>query len=109
MFYLAYMADILGSAVQFHTGLGDPDLLLATATPTLLQPLIRAYPKVTFVLLHASWPFSQEAGYLAAMHKNVFLDFGEVFPQVSAEGQRGLVRALLQLCPTNKLMWSSEC
>ncbi|KAF9512928.1 hypothetical protein BS47DRAFT_1393809 [Hydnum rufescens UP504] len=63
--------------VQFHTGLGDADLLLATATPTLLQPLIRAYPGVTFVLLHSSWPFSQEAGYLAAMYKNVFLDFGE--------------------------------
>jgi Amidohydrolase len=94
--------------VQFHTGLGDADLLLATATPTLLQPLIRAYPRVTFVLLHSSWPFSQEAGYLAAMYKNVFLDFGEVFPQVSAQGQRDLIHALLELCPTNKIMWSCE-
>jgi len=100
--------NIAKKPVQFHTGLGDPQLLLATATPTLLQPLIRAYPKVTFVLLHASWPFSQEAGYLAAMHKNVFLDFGEVFPQVSADGQRDLIRALLQLCPTNKIMWSTD-
>jgi len=42
------------------------------------------------------------------MHKKVFLDCGEVFPQVSPEGQRDLIRALLQLCPTNKLMWSTD-
>ena len=88
--------------------MGDSDLLLAKVTPTLLQPLIRAYPKATFVLLHASWPFSKEASYLATMHKNVYLDFGEVFPQVSAEGQRDLIRALLHVAPTNKIMWSSE-
>jgi hypothetical protein len=43
-------------AVQFHTGHGDNDLLLSLATPSLLQPLVRAYPDTPVVLLHTSYP-----------------------------------------------------
>lgn len=96
------------SKVQFHTGLGDPSLILSLSTPSLLQPLIRSYPNTKLVLLHASYPFTKEAGYLAAMYSNVYLDFGEVFPQVSAGGQRRILGECLELCPSNKLMWSSE-
>jgi len=94
--------------VQFHTGLGDLDLPFAKSRPSLLQPLFRAYPSTTFVILHASYPFTQEAGYLAAMHKNVYLDFGEVWPYVSASGQRKVVGEMMELCPTNKLLWSTD-
>ena len=62
--------------VQFHTGFGDNDIALALASPALLQPLIKAYPQVKFVLLHASYPFTREAGYLTSVYSNVFLDFG---------------------------------
>jgi predicted TIM-barrel fold metal-dependent hydrolase len=64
--------------VQFHTGLGDNDLRLSLATPSLMQPLIHAHPKTNFVLLHASYPFTREAGYLVSVYPNVYLDFGEV-------------------------------
>jgi len=60
------------------------------------------------VLLHASYPFTREAGYLTAMHRNVCLDFGEVFLQVSGDGQRAIIRQILELCPTNKIMWSTD-
>lgn len=60
------------------------------------------------MLLHASYPFTREAGYLAAVYRNVFLDFGEVFPFVSAEGQRAVVRQVLELSPTTKIMWSTD-
>lgn len=43
---------------QFHTGLGDNDLMLSLANPSLLQPLIAAYPRTSVVLLHASYPVS---------------------------------------------------
>lgn len=94
--------------VQFHTGLGDNDLLLSKSSPSLLQPLIRAFPDTSVVLLHASYPFTREAGYLAAMYKNVYLDFGEVFPLVSRLGEKRIVEQMLELCPTTKAMWSSE-
>ncbi|KAI0286499.1 amidohydrolase 2 [Russula brevipes] len=94
--------------VQFHTGLGDADITLTRASPAHLQPLIAAYPRTTFVLLHASYPYMREAGYLTAMYKNVYLDIGEVFPLVSGAGQDALVRQVLELAPTNKVMWSSD-
>jgi predicted TIM-barrel fold metal-dependent hydrolase len=50
----------------------------------------------------------QEAGYLTAMYKYVYLDISEVFPMVSRRGQEALMRQVLELAPTNKVMWSSE-
>lgn len=94
--------------VQFHTGLGDADITLTRANPAHLQPLITKYPRAKFVLLHASYPYTQEAGYLTAVYKNVYLDIGEVFPLVSKRGQETLIRQALELVPTNKLMWSSD-
>ena len=64
--------------VQFHTGFGDNDIALTLASPALLQPLIEAYPEVKFVLLHTSYPFTREAGYLTSVYSNVFLDIGLV-------------------------------
>ncbi|KAH9003884.1 amidohydrolase-domain-containing protein [Lactarius hatsudake] len=94
--------------VQFHTGLGDADITLTRANPAHLQPLIAKYPRAKFVLLHASYPYTREAGYLTAVYKNVYLDIGEVFPAVSMQGQKALIRQALEIVPTNKLMWSSD-
>jgi len=94
--------------VQFHTGLGDTDITLARASAAHLQPVITANPWATFVLLHASYPYMREAGYLTAMYANVYFDIGEVFPTVSGGGQEALLRQVLELTPTNKIMWSSD-
>ncbi|TFK19377.1 amidohydrolase 2 [Coprinopsis marcescibilis] len=94
--------------VQFHTGLGDNDLNINLATPSLLQPLIKAYPETTFVLLHAAYPFTREAGYLTSVYHNVYLDWGEIFPMVSRRGQEAALKQVLELCPTNKILWSSD-
>lgn len=95
-------------SVQFHIGLGDNDLLLSLSSPSLLQPLIRAYPNALVVLLHGSYPFTREAGYLAAAYANVYLDIGEVWPFISASGQREVVREAIELTPSSKVLWSSE-
>ncbi|KAF8638354.1 hypothetical protein AX17_002256 [Amanita inopinata Kibby_2008] len=97
-----------GKPIQFHTGLGDSDITLSLASPAHLQPLIKAYPEVKFVLLHASYPYTREAGYLTAVYSNVFLDFGEVFPTLSRQGQMSVLQQVFELCPTNKIMWSSD-
>ena len=93
---------------QFHTGLGDNDIRLRFSSPAHLQPFIECYPTVPIVLLHASYPFTREAGYLASVYENVYLDIGEVFPMVSQEGQEEVIRDSLELCPSEKLMWSTD-
>ncbi|KAF8154021.1 amidohydrolase-domain-containing protein [Crassisporium funariophilum] len=102
------VAGIHKKPVQFHTGLGDSDIMLSLSSPAHLQPIIKAYPDTTFVLLHSSYPYTRDAGYLTAVYRNVYLDFGEVFPFVSKEGQRSIIRQVLELSPTNKIMWSSD-
>ncbi|KZT69428.1 hypothetical protein DAEQUDRAFT_745245 [Daedalea quercina L-15889] len=102
------IAGECGKPVQFHTGLGDNDITLTKSSPAHMQPVIKAFPNTKFVLLHSSYPFTQEAGYLTAVYRNVFLDFGEIFPFLSADGQRDVVKQVLELCPTNKIMWSTD-
>ncbi|KAI0351678.1 hypothetical protein OH77DRAFT_1429514 [Trametes cingulata] len=102
------IAGAAGKPVQFHTGLGDNDITLTLSSPAHLQPLIKAFPNTKIVLLHSSYPFTQEAGYLTAVYENVYLDFGEIFPFLSPDGQRQVIRQVLELAPTNKIMWSTD-
>jgi glutamine synthetase len=60
------------------------------------------------VLLHASYPYTRQAGYLATVYHNVYLDFGEVFPILSKDGQKAVVKEMLELTPADKLLWSTD-
>ncbi|PWW71963.1 glutamine synthetase/guanido kinase [Tuber magnatum] len=94
--------------LQFHTGLGDNDLNIRKANPAYLQDFIRENPDVPIVLLHSSYPFTREAGYLASVYKNVYLDIGEVFPMISKDGQKSVIKQCLECTPGNKLLWSTD-
>jgi predicted TIM-barrel fold metal-dependent hydrolase len=99
-----------GLPVQFHTGFGDPDLDLRWANPLHLRPLLedRRYRNASIVLLHASYPYMREAGYLASVYPQVYLDFGLAVPFLSVAGMRAALRMLLELAPTTKLLYSSD-
>ena len=73
-----------------------------------LQNFIKENPDVPVVLLHSSYPFTREAGYLATMYKNVYLDIGLAFPVLSKDGQKSVVKQCLELVPGNKLLWSTD-
>lgn len=94
--------------LQFHTGLGDNDISLLRSNPAHLQPLIEKFPEVQFILLHSSYPYTRQAGYLATVFKNVFLDLGEVFPMVSRDGQEVIIRQAMELTPMSKLLYSTD-
>ncbi|HTY78334.1 MAG TPA: amidohydrolase family protein [Candidatus Bathyarchaeia archaeon] len=93
--------------VQFHTGFGDGDLDLLTANPLHLRPHIERHRRVPFVLLHASYPYVREQGYLAAIHPNVHADLGLAVPYVAA-GIPGVLREAFALAPTSKLLFSTD-
>jgi len=96
--------------VQFHTGFGDPDLDLRLANPLHLRPLLEDpdLKGARFVLLHASYPYAREAGYLAAMYPQVFLDYGLAVPCLSVQGMRRAVAMLFELAPFSKVLYSSD-
>ena len=95
--------------VQIHTGFGDADLDLREANPLHLRPLLESgrYANVPFVLLHASYPYVRELGYLTAIYANVYADVGLAIPHLAAEIP-AMLRQLLSLAPTTKVVYSSD-
>ena len=99
-----------GLPVQFHTGFGDPDLDLRLASPLHLRAILEdeRFRGVPLVLLHASYPFAREAGYLAATYAHVYLDVGLAIPLLSVSGMERAMAQLLELGPASKVLYSSD-
>ena len=91
--------------VQVHTGFGDPDLLLTRADPALLKPLVERFAQTPFVLLHC-YPFVREAGWLASVYPNVFVDLSLTIPHVARPS--AVVAEALELAPLSKLLYASD-
>ncbi|ONK70939.1 uncharacterized protein A4U43_C04F3070 [Asparagus officinalis] len=96
--------------MQIHTGFGDKDLDLRLSNPLHLRSVLEdtKFSKCRIVLLHASYPFSREASYLASVYPQVYLDFGLAVPKLSVQGMISSVKELLELAPTKKVMYSSD-
>jgi glutamine synthetase len=96
--------------MQIHTGFGDNDLDLRLANPLHLRSLLedKRFSNCRLVLLHASYPFSKEASYLASVYPQVYLDFGLAVPKLSVHGMISSVKELLELAPTTKVMFSTD-
>lgn len=105
---LAKQAAGARKPLQFHTGFGGANITIVDSNAALLQPLTATYPDVPIVILHASYPFTREAGLLAALFHNCFLDLSAVFPEVSEDGQERILRQCLELAPWEKLLWSTD-
>ncbi len=97
-----------GVPIQFHTGLGDPDLDLTLVDPAALRLLFsdrfRAAP---IVLLHTGYPYVRSLAYLAAMYPNVYADMGEAILFAAGEATE-ITRELLGLAPASKILFSTD-
>lgn len=91
--------------VQVHVGFGDGDLFLPRADPGYLKPLLERFPETPFVLLHC-YPFVREAGWLAHVYANVYLDLSLTIPHVARPAVA--VREALELAPASKLLYASD-
>ncbi|KAM0854833.1 hypothetical protein ACQ4PT_050204 [Festuca glaucescens] len=77
--------------MQIHTGFGDKDLDLRKCNPLHLRAVLEdeRFAKCQLVLLHASYPFSKEASYLASVYSQVmFSTDGYAFPETYYLGAR---------------------
>lgn len=97
-----------GLPVQVHTGFGDADLDLLQANPLLLRPLLEggAFGRAPVVLLHC-YPYVREAGYLAALYGQVYLDLSLTVPLLGP-GCRRAVEEALELAPASKVLYGSD-
>ena len=95
--------------IQFSTGLGNGNTNIKQANPLDLTYVLenRKFSKVPIVLLHGGYPYTREAGYLASIYPQVYLDFGMTIPFLSVRGMELFLTQLLELSPTTKMMYSS--
>jgi predicted TIM-barrel fold metal-dependent hydrolase len=94
--------------IQFHTGLGDPDLDLTLVDPAALRLLFSdRFRTAPIVLLHTGYPYVRSLAYLAAMFPNVYADMGEAILFAAGEATE-IYRELLGLAPASKLLFSTD-
>lgn len=96
--------------MQIHTGFGDKYLDLRLSNPLHLRSVLedKRFTNCRIVILHASYPFSKEASYLASVYNQVYLDFGLAIPKLSVHGMISSVKELLELAPIKKVMFSTD-
>ena len=94
--------------VQVHTGFGDADLDLLQANPLLLRPALEAgaFAGAPLVLLHC-YPYLREAGYLASLYADVYVDLSLSVPLLGPGCQRAVEEALELASPT-KVLYGSD-
>lgn len=106
--FLIWEGVDLGLPVQIHAGYGDADVDLRWVDPLLLTELLRAIAptRVPVMLLH-NYPYHRNAGYLAQVFDNVFIDIGLAAHNVG--NRAGTVLAeVLELAPFRKVLHSSD-
>jgi len=106
--FLIWSGVDLGLPVQFHVGYGDSDVDLHRGNPLLLTPLLRAIQPtgVPVMLLH-NYPFHREAGYLAQVFPQVYVDAGLASHNLGARAP-ALLAETLELAPYGKFLYSSD-
>jgi predicted TIM-barrel fold metal-dependent hydrolase len=102
--------EALGKPLQIHTGIqsscnadGTPTNAVYNANPTLLINLFREYLNVRFILFHASYPYSREAGVLAKQWPNVYLDLCWMH-EINPKAYEDILSEWLELVPNSKIM-----
>jgi len=106
--FLIWCGVDLRLPLQFHVGYGDRDVDLHSCNPLLLTPLLRAIQPtgVPVMLLH-NYPYHREAGYLAQVFPNVYLDAGLATHNLGARSP-ALLGEALELAPYGKFLYSSD-
>jgi len=106
--FLIWSGVDLRLPVQFHVGYGDSDVDLHRCNPLLLTPLLRAIQPtgVPVMLLH-NYPYHREAGYLAQVFPQVYVDVGLATHNLGARAPALLAEAL-ELAPYGKFLYSSD-
>ena len=109
-FFLHKACSLAGAAdapVQLHTGFGDADAHPHFVDPTYLYDRLRTHRKTPVVLLHASYPYVRQAGYVTSTFEEAYLDISLALP-FAQNGVEPLLRQVFEVTPTTKIMYGSD-
>ena len=101
------VASASGVPVHIHSGGGDPDSLVAHARPAGLFDLLKRHPQQPVLLIHAGWPWTDEAAFMASILPHVYLDLSIGIPWASLAIDR-LIETALGVAPPSKVLYGSD-
>ena len=95
--------------VQIHAGFGESHIDVRRNNPGMLKFIFEqaCFRDQRFVLVHGGYPRSFEAGYLASIYPNVYVDLSEMIPFVPLGARRGVLD-IMSMCPLNKILYGSD-
>jgi len=96
-----------GVPVHIHSGGGDPDSLVAHARPAGLFDLLKRHPHQPVLLIHAGWPWTDEAAFIASILPHVYLDLSIGIPWASLAIDR-LIETAIGVAPPAKVLYGSD-
>jgi predicted TIM-barrel fold metal-dependent hydrolase len=99
----------LNLPIQIHTGFGDSEIRLAESNPLLLEEVLRT-PEgtaATVVLIHGSFPWHEQAAYLATVRPNLWveLSLSNLFAPLNTADR--LLR-ILDVAPRGRILLGSD-
>ena len=102
--HLIGLAAAHGVPVQIHTGLhaGNGNFI-ENSKPTHLTNLFFLFPQVQFDLFHMSYPYQGEAGAIAKVFPNVYIDLCWAHI-ISPSASRRALHEMLDTVPSNKIL-----
>jgi predicted TIM-barrel fold metal-dependent hydrolase len=97
-----------GFPLQLHVGFGDSDVRMPKCDPTVFTPFIASMEawNVPITLLHC-YPFIREAGWLAEVFSNVYMDIG-VIQNFTGPAAPRIVAEAMEITPFFKHLYSSD-
>jgi predicted TIM-barrel fold metal-dependent hydrolase len=93
---------------QFHTGVGDVDILMRECNPACLWDLLvdEELRRARVVLVHSGYPYVSEAAFLTGILPNVYLDLSILVPMAAVNP--GRIAEVFELAPLTKVMYASD-
>lgn len=99
----------MGDVLQLHTGFGAQMSCPNKTNPSNLIPILADddIRSLKVVLLHSGWPFTRQAGWMARMFQNVYVDLSMISLYHPLE-YTDILRELWYISPNEKLMYGSD-
>ena len=103
IFFMAGICDERDLLFQIHTGIQHNWANVSDGNPLHLTPLLGAYKKVRFDLLHAGIPFIHESAVLGKLFHNTYMNMAWVYV-ISMAASRQALSECIDLVPGNRIL-----
>lgn len=113
--YYDYL-ETSGIPLALHTGLGPPGgphsfapkFRVTLGRPALFEPVIATRPNLRVYLMHAGWPYLDEAKAMMYIYSNVYVDVGVLAWALTREAFYSTIRDLVDAGFDDRILFGTD-